>query len=103
MIDITVSNFEYEVERARGLVVIDLYAEWCGPCKMLAVHLESLEAEYPSIKFARINVDLERRLAELFHVSSIPMIALVMNGVFLDFSVGYVEKDELLSFINKYI
>ena len=103
MTDINEKNFKNEIEEAKGLVVIDLYADWCGPCKMIAPHLLALEEEYTIIKFAKINVDSERALAELFRVSSIPMIAFVKNNVFLDFSVGYVEKDKLSALIDEYI
>ncbi len=95
MLKLTESNFNSEIENSSTLVVIDLYADWCGPCKMLAPHFSALESELAEIKFCKINVDEEPKLAELFHVSSIPMIAYVKNNVFLDFSVGYMEKEEL--------
>lgn len=103
MTDINEKNFKAEVEEAKGLVVIDLYADWCGPCKMIAPHLHELEGEYPNVKFARINVDSEPKLAELFRVSSIPMVAFVKDNVFLDFSVGYVPKENLSELIKEYV
>ena len=80
MIKITKENFEAEVEKCESLVVIDLYADWCGPCKMLAPVLLELEGEYPSVKFGKINVDEESELAAAFKVKSIPMIALVKDN-----------------------
>ena len=101
MLNITKENFEAEVEKAESLVVIDLYADWCGPCKMLAPVMEELEREYPDVKFGKINVDNEPELTALFKVQSIPYIALVKNNTFLDFSVGYVPKDTLVRLIEE--
>ena len=101
MLNITKENFEAEVEKAESLVVIDLYADWCGPCKMLASVIEELEREYPDVKFGKINVDNEPELTALFKVQSIPYIALVKNNTFLDFSVGYVPKDTLVRLIEE--
>ena len=101
MLNITKDNFEAEVEQAEGLVVIDLYADWCGPCKLLAPVMEELEREYPDVKFCKINVDEEPDLTALFKVQSIPYIALVKNNVFLDFSVGYVAKATLVHLIEE--
>ena len=103
MIKITKENFEAEVEKCESLVVIDLYADWCGPCKMLAPVLLELEGEYPSVKFGKINVDEESELAAAFKVKSIPMIALVKDNTFIDFSVGYVPKSTLKELIDEYV
>lgn len=101
MLNITKENFESEVEKAESLVVIDLYADWCGPCKMLAPVMEELEREYPDVKFGKINVDNEPDLTALFKVQSIPYIALVKNNTFVDFSVGYVPKATLARLIEE--
>ena len=101
MLNIPKENFEAEVEKAESLVVIDLYADWCGPCKMLAPVIEELEREYPDVKFGKINVDNEPELTALFKVQSIPYIALVKNNTFLEFSVGYVPKDTLVRLIEE--
>ena len=101
MLNITKENFEAEVEKAESLVVIDLYADWCGPCKLLTPVMEELEREYPDVKFGKINVDNEPELTALFKVQSIPYIALVKNNTFLDFSVGYVPKDTLVRLLEE--
>lgn len=103
MITITKDNFEAEVERCESLVVIDLYADWCGPCKMLAPILSELEGEYPTVKFCKINVDEQSELAAAFKVKSIPMVALVKDNTFIDFSVGYVPKESLKELIDEYV
>ena len=95
MLVINKDNFGKEVEEHSGLVVIDLYADWCGPCRMLAPVLSELEGEYPEVKFCKINVDTEPELARMFNVSSIPMVAFVKDNTFADVSVGYVPKNTL--------
>ena len=102
MLQLTKDNFKREVEEHDGLVVIDLYADWCGPCKMLAPTIEALAEEMPDVKFAKVNVDNEPELAKAFRVSSIPMIALVKDNTFLDMSVGYVPADKLRKMIEQY-
>ena len=101
MLNINKENFEAEVEQSDGLVVIDLYADWCGPCKMIAPIMEELEREYPEVKFCKINVDEEPELTALFKVQSIPYIALVKDNTFLDFSVGYVAKATIVRLIEE--
>ena len=93
-------NFKTEVEDHSGLVVIDIYADWCGPCKMLAPIIEELEKENPDVKFAKINVDDERELAVKFKVQSIPTIAFVKDNTLMDISVGYVSKQKLEKMIG---
>lgn len=100
MLQITKDNFKAEVEEHEGLVVIDLYADWCGPCRMLAPILASLENEYTDVKFCKINVDDEPELAKSFNVSSIPMVAFVKDNTFADLSVGLVPKDKLKAMIE---
>ena len=102
MLQLTKENFKSEVEEYKGLVVIDIYADWCGPCKMLAPVLNELEGEYPDVKFCKINVDNERELALTFNVSSIPLVALVKNNTYVDNSLGYVPKENLVKLIEEY-
>lgn len=101
MIDITKENFEAEIEKCDRLAVIDLYADWCGPCKLLAPVMEELEREYPDVKFCKINVDKEPELTAMFKTESIPYIALVKDNTFVDFSVGYVAKATLVKLIEE--
>ena len=99
---LTKENFAAEVEGHSGLIVIDLYADWCGPCKMLAPVIHELEGDYPDVKFCKINVDDERELAMSFKVTSIPMVAFVKDNVFVDVSVGYVAKEKLAAIIEEH-
>ena len=102
MIKVTTESFQSEVIEHKGLAVLDLWAEWCGPCRMLAPVLDELEGEYPDVKFCKINVDEEPALAELFKVQSIPMVAFVKDDTFLDMSVGFVPKEKLSDMIKQY-
>ena len=95
MIKLTKENFNEEVEKYHGLAVIDLWADWCGPCRMLAPTLDELEREYPDVKFCKINVDEEPELTAMFKVQSIPTVAFVKDNTFVDISVGYVPKTTL--------
>lgn len=101
MIIITKDNFKTEVEEHTGLVVIDLYADWCGPCRMIAPVLAELEGEYPDVKFCKINVDNEPELAKAFNVKNIPMVAFVKNNTFVDLSVGFVPKENLKKLVEE--
>ena len=102
MIKINKENFSQEIENYKGLCVIDLYAEWCGPCKMLSPILAELEAEYSEVKFCKINVDEEPELAAVFRVQNLPTVAFVKDDTYLDMSVGYVKKEHLSEMINEY-
>ena len=102
MLKITESNFEAEIEKSNKLCVIDLYADWCGPCRMLSPILEELEVLHPDVKFCKVNVDEEPRLAAAFKVESIPLVAFVKNNTYLDMSLGYVPKANLEKLIKEY-
>ncbi|MBQ7846899.1 MAG: thioredoxin [Clostridia bacterium] len=91
--------FETEVLRAEGKVLVDFYADWCGPCKMLSPILEELEKE-GSVKVCKINVDEENALAIRYRVSNIPMLVLFENGKATKTTLGYQSKEKLLDFIG---
>lgn len=99
MTNLTSANFKTEVEEYKGLVVIDLWAEWCGPCRMISPVIDELEKELSDVKFCKINVDTEPELTKLFKVQSIPTVALVKDNTLLDISVGLVPKEKLKDFI----
>ena len=101
MLNVTKDNFKTEVEECKGLVVIDLYADWCGPCRMLAPVLAELEGEYPDVKFCKINVDNDPELAKEFNVNNIPMVAFVKDNTFADMSIGFVPKENLKKLIEE--
>ena len=102
MINLTSENFKREVEEYSGLLVIDIWASWCGPCMMLAPVIDELASEYPDVKFCKINVDEERELALSFKVESIPTVAFVKDNTFIDVSVGFVPKAKLAKMIEEH-
>ena len=102
MLNLTSANFKTEVEEYKGLIVIDLWATWCGPCRMIAPIIDELATEMPDVKFCKINVDEEPKLTRLFKVESIPTVAIVKDNTLLDISVGYVQKDKLFKLISDY-
>ena len=97
----TVANFEEEVLHSEIPVLVDFYADWCGPCKMLApvVH-EIAEENAGTIKVGKINVDEQMELAMRFQVSSIPMLVVFKDGKAVAKSVGYRPKAEIAAMVE---
>ena len=100
IVEVTKDNFEQEVLGAKVPVVIDFWAVWCGPCQMLSPLIKEIAEEHPEIKVCKINVDEEMELATQFNVMSIPFVAVFKNGKVTNSSVGYQQKENLLSLIN---
>jgi thioredoxin 1 len=92
-------NFENEVIKAECTVLIDLYADWCAPCKMLAPILEEIADEHPEYKVCKINVDESPSIAAAFRASSIPMLVVVKDSKVSNYSVGYMEKADILKML----
>ena len=97
---VTKENFKTEVEEHQGLAVIDLWAAWCGPCRMLAPTVHEIAEEYPQIFVGKVNVDEEPELAKAFGIVSIPTVVSLENGEVTGQSVGFVEKQKLLALFN---
>lgn len=101
---ITKENFEKEVLNSEKLVVVDFYADWCGPCKMLAPIMSQLNEEYgDKIKIVKVNVDQEQSLAMSFQVMSIPTVLFFKNGDIQEKIVGFTGKDHLKNKIDQHL
>lgn len=100
-ITITKENFDNEVRNYKGTVLIDLWAEWCGPCMMLSPIIEEIADEYDGkIKVGKINVDEQPELAAAFRCQNIPMLVLVKDGAVHNITVGYSEKKDIIKMIE---
>ena len=98
--EVNESNFkEFTGEKDR-LVVLDFWAEWCGPCRMLAPVLEEIGTEYPEFAFGKVNVDEEAGLAQMFGIVSIPTLVFMKNGKIIKKSVGYLDADGLRAVLD---
>ncbi len=95
-ITITAQNFEEEVLRSDIPVLVDFWATWCGPCRMLAPVIEEIAEEYEgSVKVGKVNVDEEQELAMRFSVMSIPTVMVFKNGAVTNTAVGYRPKAQI--------
>ena len=99
-IKITNANFQAEVIESDKPVLIDFYATWCGPCKMIAPFVEEIANENPDIKVGKINVDEEGALATAFGIVSIPTLVVVKGGEVVNKAVGYRSKDQILKLLK---
>ena len=97
------SNFEEEVLKAKGVVVVDFFATWCAPCKMLAPILEEISEEVKEAKVVKIDVDENPLAANLYHVSSIPTIKIFKDGELKESKVGFQPKEFLQEAIEELI
>ena len=98
---ITKDNFEEEVINSSLPVLVDFWATWCGPCRMLAPVIEEIATEYQGrVKVGKINVDEEQELAVKYGVMSIPTVILFKNGTVENTTVGYVPKEKLIDMIK---
>lgn len=100
-VTITKENFDDEVRNYKGTVLLDLWADWCGPCMMLAPIVEEIADEYDGkVKVGKINVDEQPELAAAFRCESIPMLVLVKDGAIHNMTVGCREKNDIIKMIE---
>ena len=101
-IEINGANFEAEVLQSNQPVLVDFWAEWCGPCKMLGPVLDEIAIEHSGrVKVAKVNVDTNSQLAERFGIQSIPTLLYFANGEIRDKTVGVLSKPAIVSRLEK--
>ena len=100
VIKVTEDNFN--AETSTGLVLVDFYADWCGPCKMLSPVLDELAAEINDAKIVKVNIDESKALVAQFKVSSIPNLTLLKDGEVVYQDVGFKPKELLIQLIDSH-
>ncbi|MDR2539388.1 MAG: thioredoxin [Chlamydiales bacterium] len=92
---------DFDKETSQGTVLVDFFADWCGPCQKLPPILEAVAKEVQGVSFLKINIDAAQEIATHLGVTSIPTLVLLKDGKEVDRVVGLIEKDDLKKFIEK--
>ncbi len=100
VIEVTKENFQSEVLQSNKTVLIDFWAQWCGPCRMLSPVVDEIANEQTQIKVCKINVDNEPELATQFGVMSIPTLVVIKDGKVVNQSVGVQPKENILTMVK---
>ena len=100
VLKISAANFN-EILRSEKPVLLDFYAEWCGPCRMVSPLVDEIAAEHPEFTVGKINVDEQPDLAAAFGVSSIPMLAVMKGGKVVSRAVGARPKSDILDMLQR--
>ena len=103
MNELNKSNLNSELLDTDKPIVLDFWANWCGPCERLAPVIDELSSEMTDAIFVKINIDDSMEIAKKFKVMSIPTIKIIKNGEVVDTSIGYKHKNDLKSIIEKHI
>ena len=99
VITITQDNFQSEVMESQKPVLLDFWASWCGPCRMVSPVVDEIAAETPAIKVGKINVDEQRELAASFNVMSIPTLVVIKGGKIVNRTTGARPKSQIVSML----
>ena len=100
VVKITKSNFESEVLKSDKKVLIDFYADWCGPCRMVGPIVEEIASEHPEYKICKVNVDEQPELAASFQVMSIPSLFVMESGKVVNQALGAKPKEAILEMLK---
>lgn len=96
----TTANFEEEVLKSEIPVLVDFYADWCGPCQMVSPIVDEISGERTDVKVCKVNVDEQVELAQAFGVSSIPTLAVISGGKLVNHAVGAQPKSAILDMLD---
>lgn len=99
-VNVNDSTFDSEVLKSDKTTVVDFFATWCGPCRMLSPVLDELSEEHPEIKLCKVDIDRSPELTERFKITSVPTVLFFKGGEVKHKSVGYVDKDDLAALID---
>lgn len=94
-------NENFDEIISSGLTLVDFYAEWCGPCKMIGPIVEEVSGELTDVQIVKINVDEHSDIAQKYGVMSIPTLILFKDGKEVEKNIGFMPKEDLIEFINK--
>jgi thioredoxin 1 len=100
VLTITKNNFESEVVNSDKPVLLDFWAAWCGPCRMVSPTVDQIASEYSDIKVGKINVDEQPELAQAFRVMSIPTLVVMKDGKVSNSAIGVQPKQSILNMIK---
>lgn len=100
IIEFNQNNFHEEIKE--GLVLVDFYATWCGPCKMMHPIIEEIGNQNPNLKIIKVDVDQHDDLTREYGVMSIPTIILFQNGTIVEKNIGFIAKESLENWIKSY-
>ncbi|MBE5935588.1 MAG: thioredoxin [Lachnospiraceae bacterium] len=100
VLEVTKNNFNEEVLNSDKKVLVDFWASWCGPCKMIAPVVEGIANENNNIKVVKVNVDEEGELAAQYQIMSIPTLVVIENGEIVNKSVGLISKSEIQELVK---
>ena len=99
VVRINKDNFQSEVTDSKNAVLLDFYADWCGPCRMVSPIVDEIAEERADIKVGKINVDEEGELAEKFDIVSIPSLVVMKDGKIVNQAVGALPKEQILAML----
>ena len=100
IVNLTRNNFKTEVMQSDKTVLIDFWAEWCGPCRMMSPVIDEVAETLSDVKVCKVNVDEASDLASMFGIESIPTLVVIKNGQTVNKSIGLISKEQVLQLLN---